>query len=213
MKWGKRGTYLFVALIALGTTDGASAQQFTLRHVRDIAVKPFIDTAESMVDGEASAFDRNMGTLWLGDDDGDAIREVDPATGQLRSTITRATLESAWLLGGSTRAWTDNRAQDIEALAYATGGPGSQDDILYVFSTDCCPNTEKNAGVFRLFRNQNMDFTRDTYQGTLVTQTSIHAAAWNPKDQQLYVVATGDGRNIRTYDYRNDAVSEPGLHR
>jgi fibronectin type III domain protein len=89
------------------------------------------------------------------------------------------------------------RPADIEALAYDAGN-----DILYVFSTDCCPNPPT---AFRLVRSSPAQpFQVETYQ-PLTPGFDFTGAAFHPTEG-LYVSGSGD---IRPYDYVTNTLGPP----
>ena len=78
---------LVVALIV----PASSAFGATISLERTIRTTPFAGTSVSMRDHEGSAFVPADNSLWLADDNRDAIVEVNPATGALKRRIRKPT--------------------------------------------------------------------------------------------------------------------------
>ena len=148
-----------------------------------------------MRDNEGSAYVPRNRSLWLADDNGRAVFEVNAATGGLKRGIGRRQFESAPRLGGGPRAGVD-RTRDFESIAYDRAH-----DALYVFSSTCCGPSVQPA-AFRLKRNARGVFRVASYQ-PLPNNTKITAAAWNAANGKLYV---GFGRDLRTYDYARNRL-------
>jgi hypothetical protein len=174
----------------------------TLSLARTIRTTPFVGTAKSIRDGEGSAFVPNQpgrpnkgGTdsLWLIDDNGRSVWEVNPHTGGLKSRIDR----SDWVetprfrcpaRKKSCQAGKD-RSRDLESMAYDQAA-----DVLFVFSG-------KRLGfptVYRLTRRPDGSFAPRSFQ-PLPPETDFTAAAWNPGDGFLYVAKNA---TVYVYDYK-----------
>ena len=119
---------LLVALLVvlLGWASVAFAAQLQL--ARTIRTSPFAGSTLSMKDSEGSAYVPRDNSLWLADDNGRAVFEIDPNTGTLKRKIGRAAFEAAPKLGGGPQAGTF-RTRDFESMAY-----DEATDSLYVFS-------------------------------------------------------------------------------
>jgi PKD repeat protein len=169
-----------------------------------IRTTPFQGSSTSMRDNEGSAYVPRDGSLWLADDNGKAVYEVNPRTGALKRTINRATFNAATQLGGGPQAGT-LRTNDFESIAYDV-----TDDALYVFSGPCCDSTILPA-AFRLKRDGSGALQVDSYQ-PLPRTFDFTAAAWNPADGRLIV---GHAQQLRTYDYVTNVAgstfSVPGV--
>jgi hypothetical protein len=166
-----------------------------LQRTRTIRTTPFANRNVSMRDNEGSAYVPRNKSLWLADDNGRAVFEVNPATGSLKRGIGRRQFESARRLGGGPRAGVD-RTRDFESIAYDRAH-----DTIYVFSSTCCgPSVLPTA--FRLKRNPRGVFRVASYQ-PLPNATKINAAAWNAANGKLYV---GFGRDMRTYNYTTNSL-------
>ncbi|RYU10196.1 PKD domain-containing protein [Nocardioides iriomotensis] len=177
------------ALAALPVT---STPELSLDHL--LVTTPFVGSAVSVKDDEGSAYVARDNSLWLVDDDGRMIYEVNPDTGALKRTITRSQLAATTIFSGTATAGTD-RNRDLESLAYDRAT-----DTLYAFSGSCCTSTVLPT-VFRLTR-RNGSLQLDSYQ-PLPTGSDFTAADWNPADHKLYV---GISKTIRTYNYATNAV-------
>ena len=170
---------------------------------RTIETTPFAGSSVSMKDHEGSAFVPVDDSLWLADDNGKAVYEIDPHTGTLKRTIPRSVFDAAPKLGGGPVAGPD-RTNDFESIAY-----DASTDRLFVFSGPCCAaNILPTA--FRLTRVSGV-LQVESYQ-PLSSDADYTAAAWNPSDGKLYV---GKGADLRSYDYQSNvqgaAFSVPSL--
>jgi hypothetical protein len=183
--------FLLVGLVAalVGTASPAFAEQLQL--VRTIQTTPFVGSTLGMKDNEGSAYVPRNNSLWLADDNGRAVFEVDPATGALKRKIGRAAFEAATQLGGGPQAGTW-RTRDFESMAY-----DETTDSLYVFSGPCC-SADVLPTAFRLKRKGNAGtFKVESYQ-PLAAGATYTAAGWNSGDGKVYVAK---GATIRSYDY------------
>lgn len=175
----------------MSTADAAlpdtSTPVLTLNHV--LRTTPFVGSSVSMKDDEGSAYVARDNSLWLVDDDGKMIYEVNPSTGALKRTINGTALAATPRFGGGQLAGS-NRYRDLESLAY-----DESNDTLYAFSGSCCTSTVLPT-AFRLTR-QNGSLQLDSYQ-PLAAGSDFTASDWNPADGKIYV---GISKNIRTYDY------------
>jgi len=175
--------------VLVGTASPAFAEQLQL--VRTIQTTPFVASTLGMKDNEGSAYVPRNNSLWLADDNGRALFEVDPATGALKRKIGRAAFEAAVQLGGGPQAGTW-RTRDFESMAY-----DETTDSLYVFSGPCC-SADVLPTAFRLKRKGNAGtFKVESYQ-PLASGSDYTAAGWNKADGKVYV---GVGGQIRSYDY------------
>lgn len=161
-----------------------------LRLARTIRTTPFVGSSTSMRDSEGSAFVPRDNSLWLADDNGRAVYEIDPVSGALKQKISGSTFESATKLGGGSQAGMD-RTRDFESMAYDEAS-----DILYVFSGPCCSGSVLPT-AFRLMRGANGRFQVESFQ-PLGSGANYTAAGWNRADRKLYV---GVARQLRSYDY------------
>jgi hypothetical protein len=136
----------------------------------------------SATDVEGIAYVPRDNSVWLADDDGDAIHELNADTGALRRTIGASSFGSVTRVGSSERA-TSARYGDIESLAYDT-----VNDRLYVFSGSCC-SAAAQPTAFRLTRSGSR-LALNSWQ-PLVPGTEYTAAGWNPADRRLCTSAAG----------------------
>jgi hypothetical protein len=162
---------------------------------RTLTTTPFAGSAVSMRDDEGSAYVPRDGSVWLADDNGRKLYEVDAATGALKRTIGEAELTATPQYGGGPVAGTW-RDRDLESIAY-----DAAHDVLYVFSGKCC-STSVLPTAYRLTRDAGGAFQLDSYQ-PLAAGTDFTGSAWNPADGNLY---TGAGSDLRTYDYATNTV-------
>lgn len=143
-----------------------------------------------MRDIEGSAFVPRDNSLWLADDNGRAVYEIDPVSGTLRQKISGSAFESATRFGGGSQAGTD-RTRDFESMAY-----DEANDTLYVLSGPCC-SASVLPTAFRLKRGTNGKFQVESFQ-PLASGANYTAAGWNSSDRKVYV---GVGRQLRSYNY------------
>jgi hypothetical protein len=147
-----------------------------------------------MKDAEGTAYVPQDNSIWLADDNGRAIYEVDPGSGALKTMIGGSAFEATPKFGGGSVAGP-NRDRDIESMAY-----DASTDSLYVFSGKCC-DTSVLPTAFRLSRVSG-HFKLDSYQ-PLPTGSDFTASAWNPTDHKVYV---GVRKELRTYDFVTNVV-------
>lgn len=186
---------LIVLLTIASSQDLASASGAGLQLTRGIRTTPFVHSKVSMKDNEGSAYVPRDRSLWLADDNGRRIYEVNPATGTLKRSIGRRHFENARRFGGGVAAGV-SRTVDIESMAYDRAH-----DTLYVFSGSCCSSTVKPT-VFRLKRNSRGKLSVESYQ-PLAGSANYTAAAWNPANGKIYV---GHGQDLRMYSYTTNTA-------
>ena len=167
--------------------------QIQLNHT--LTTSPFAGSSVSMRDDEGSSYVPRDGSLWLADDDGRKIYEVNPVSGELKRTIGDNALTSTPQYGGGPVAGTW-RDRDLESISY-----DATNDILYVFSGKCCTASVLPT-VYRLTRDAAGVFQLDSYQ-PLPSGSDFTGSAWNPGDGSLYV---GNGPDLRAYDYATNTV-------
>jgi hypothetical protein len=187
---------LLVALLVVlvGWASPAFAAQLQL--ARTIRTSPFAGSTLSMKDSEGSAYVPRDNSLWLADDNGRSVFEIDPSTGSLKRKIGRAAFEAAPRLGGGPQAGT-LRTVDFESMAY-----DEATDSLYVFSGPCCTSSVLPT-AFRLKRSgANGRFRVQSYQ-PLASGANYTAAGWNGGDGKVYVAK---GAVLRSYDYVTNTV-------
>jgi hypothetical protein len=182
---------LSVALVAVLVGSAAPAYAEQLQLVRTIRTTPFVGSTLVTHDVEGAAYVPRDRSLWISDDNGRAVFEIDPITGALKRKIGRAAFEAAKQFGGGPLAGTW-RTRDFESMAY-----DEATDSLYVFSGPCC-NTSVQPTAFRLKRRgKNGTFKVESYQ-PLVATANYTGAGWNGADGKVYVAK---GAVLRTYNY------------
>ena len=196
-----RGTrparFLFVTLVAVlvGSAEPALAAQLELD--RTIRTTPFVGSTLVMKDIEGTAYVPQDDSLWLSDDNGRALFEIDPTTGALKRKIGRVKFEAATQLGGGPVAGTW-RTRDFESVAY-----DEATDSLYVFSGPCCTASVLPT-AFRLKRSgKNGTFKVESYQ-PLAAGANYTGAGWNSADGKVYVAK---GAVLRSYNYVTNTAS------
>jgi hypothetical protein len=187
-----------VALLASAAPASASLPVTSspeLKLVRTIRTSPFVGSSISIKDGEGSAFVPRDNSLWLADDNGRAVYEVNPTTGALKQKIDQSAFAAATKFGGGSQAGAD-RTRDLEAMAY-----DEANDILYAFSGPCCSSSVLPT-AFRLIRTGGT-FKVESFQ-PLGSGADYTAAGWNRADGKVYV---GVGGQIRSYNYVTNTAS------
>jgi hypothetical protein len=188
------GSALLVAVLWVTASAGAALASPSLQLVRTIKTSPFVNSTLSMKDAEGSAYVPRDNSIWLADDNGRAIWEVDPGSGALKTMIGGSAFEATPRFGGGSPAGPD-RDRDLESMAY-----DASTDSLYVFSGKCC-DTSVLPTAFRLTRVSG-HFQLDSYQ-PLPTGSDFTASAWSPTDHKVYV---GVRKELRTYDFVTNVV-------
>jgi hypothetical protein len=190
---------LLVCVAAPGPSAGALPATATpvLELARVMRTTPFSESRQSVLDSEGSGYVARDRSVWIADDDGDRLFEIDARTGRLRRTVDEDSLADVRREGGGPQAGPDS-VGDLEAVAY-----DRKKDYLYVFSGSCCSPTARSA-VFRLAR-QKGKLRPDSYQ-PLPAGTDFTAAAWNPTERRLYV---GIDRLIWSYRFQRNVIGSP----
>jgi hypothetical protein len=187
-----------VALVAFAQPAFASLPVTSspeLRLARTIRTSPFVGSSISIKDGEGSAYVPKDNSLWLADDNGRAVWEINATTGALKRKIDRPAFEAAPKYGGGSPAGP-NRPRDLESMAY-----DEATDTLYAFSGPCCQSSVLPT-AFRLTRTSGT-FKVESYQ-PLGSGADYTAAGWNKADGKVYV---GVGAQIRSYNYVTNTAS------
>jgi hypothetical protein len=184
------GSVFMAVVLAIGAPAGAATTSPSLQLARTIKTSPFVNSPTSMKDAEGSAYVPKDNSIWLADDNGRAIYEVDPANGNLKRMIGSATFQATPRFGGGQVAGS-SRDQDIESMAY-----DAAKDALYVFSGLCCSGSSQPT-AFRMLRDGKGVFQVESYQ-PLPSGSDFTASGWNPADGKLYV---GVHKDFRSYDY------------
>ncbi|MDP9145554.1 MAG: PKD domain-containing protein [Actinomycetota bacterium] len=197
----------FVLLMALGLMLAPELPAFaadpSLSLNRTIQTTPFNGSSVSMKDHEGSAYVPGDNSLWLVDDNGNAVYEVNATTGALKRMIPRGDFNAAPRFGGGPVAGT-TRTDDFESFAY-----DQLNDRLYLFSGPCCSGSIQPT-AFRLTRQSGI-FQVESHQ-PLASGANYTASSWNSADQKIYV---GVGAQLRTYNYEANTAGStfqvPGL--
>ena len=188
-------------LLAPGLPAFAADPSLSLN--RTIRTTPFNGSSVSMRDHEGSAYVPANNSLWLVDDNANAVYEVDATTGALKRMIPRGDFNSAPRFGGGPVAGTA-RTDDFESFAYDLST-----DTLYLFSGPCCSGSILPT-AFRLTR-QSGTFQVESHQ-PLASGANYTASSWNSADGKIYV---GVGAQLRTYNYETNTAGStfqvPGL--
>ena len=166
----------------------------TLTLERTISTRPFAQSGVVSTDHEGSAYVPKDNSLWLADDDGHAVYEVDARTGALKRRIRGYRFAALEQRGGGPPAGV-SRTAEIQALAY-----DARKDVLYAFSGGCCP-ADIQSTAFRLTRRSGK-LRLDSYQ-PLLPGLQVEGAAWNPGDKKLYIGSHG---SIWRYSYVTNHV-------
>jgi PKD repeat protein len=182
------GLGVLTAFAVLVATPALAAPTITLD--RTIRTTPFDGSSVTMRDHEGSAYVPQDGSLWLADDNGDAIYEVNPVTGALKRRLSQSDFSSAPMVGGGPQAGV-NRSEDFESLAY-----DADSDTLYLFSGPCCTSSMEPT-AFRLTRGPGGSLQVTDWQDLPAT-ADYTGAAWNPADDTVYV---GKAQQFRSFDY------------
>ena len=188
-----------LALSAVGLAPTASAKlppEPVLTLERTVSTRPFVGSRVRTTDHEGSAYVPRDRSLWLADDDGHAVYEIDPWTGALKRMIRGTRLAKVQELGGGPRAG-DSRVAEIQALAY-----DPTLDTLYAYSGTCCISNVRST-AFRLTRRDGI-LTPDSFQA-LPLGVQVEGAAWNPCDGRVYVGRLGV---IWAHDYESNQLGK-----
>ena len=181
-----------LALSAVGLAPTASAKlppEPVLTLERTVPTRPFAGSRVRTNDHEGSAYVPRDRSLWLADDDGHAVYEIDPWTGALKRVIRGTRLAKVQELGGGVRAGA-SRVAEIQALAY-----DSTLDTLYAYAGTCCPARILST-AFRFSRKDGV-LKPDSFQ-PLPLGVQVEGAAWNPCDGRVYIGGHG---TIWAHDY------------
>ncbi|RYU14868.1 carbohydrate binding domain-containing protein [Nocardioides iriomotensis] len=162
--------------------------------VKTMRTSPFPGSDVSMRDHEGLVHVARDNAVWLVDDDGRSIYEVDATTGQLRRRIRGSVIAATPQLGGAQTAGL-TRTDDLQAVAYDRAR-----DVLYVFSGRCCA-PELQPTAYRLTRSGGR-LELDSWQ-PLPPQVQVAAAAWDPADGQLYI---GADSSLYSYSYATNTL-------
>jgi PKD repeat protein len=191
------------ALATLGGTAHAlsnpAVPQLNFDHV--ISSKPF-SGGPSASDVEGLGYVAADDSMWVADDNGDKVYEINASTGAWKSTLTSADFIAATQEGGVTPS-DITRADDLESVVYDGSG------TLYVTSGNCCntptPGPPYFPTVYKLTKDvpgHTGQFWPKSWQALPEGQDPT-AAGWRPGVGMYY----GKGTKIKTYDF---ASNTPG---
>jgi hypothetical protein len=186
------------ATVPSAATESGVGAASTISLGRTINTTPFKGSTESMKDNEGTVYVARDNSLWLSDDEGQRLYEINASTGTLKRMVTAKRLATVHRFRGSKTAGRA-RTRDLEGLAY-----DRETDRLYAFvGSDCKPSTAncrwKSLPTAYRFTRKNGQLRPQSYQ-PLPVRTQIAAASWHPVSGSLYV---GAERVLRTYDYRS----------
>jgi hypothetical protein len=191
---------------AQSTPTAQTAQQTaqlrasTIDLARTIRTTPFKGTVVSMEDHEGSVYVRRDNSLWLSDDEGQRLYELDARTGVLKRMVTAKRLARVHRYRGTKTAGRA-RTRDLESLSY-----DARNDVLYAFSgSDCRPSTktcrfESLPTAFR-FTRQGGRLRPQSFQ-PLPARSQTQASAWQSSTGTLYV---GESHVIRSYVFASNS--------
>src|SRR4051812_33166086 len=119
---GALGAIVAVVATAVGGLSGTAGalnttNQPTLTLNRLVRTAPFVGSSTSVRDNEDLAYVPSDDSMWMADDNGNAVYEFNRTTGALKRTISQSTFANSHQFGGSALA-TSKRNEDIEAVAY-----------------------------------------------------------------------------------------------
>jgi hypothetical protein len=169
--------------------------------VRVVPTSPFAGGRRSLLDNEGSAFVRRDRSMWIVDDDGELLIEMNARTGKVKRTFDRDELADVHRKKRGKKHGKKagkHRINDFEAVAY-----DRKRDQLFVFTAICCTPKDKPT-VFRLKRRHGK-LRLDSYL-PLPKGSDFTAAAWNPRKRRVYV---GVGNTIWPYRYKRHGVGSP----
>jgi len=156
-------------------------------------------------DLEGSAYVPSDDALWLSDDNGDRVFEVDATASTVRRALQREEFANALPPGGVGSPAGLSRSDDFESIAY-----DATNDVLYQFSGNCCsstPNTTQppyDPTIYRLKRDSGGRFQVESYQA-LPEGTDPTGSGWRP-GVGLYFA---HGGIVTSYDYATNTLGTP----
>jgi Calx-beta domain len=186
-------------LAVMGTAHALSNPpnpQLTLS--RTISSHPWSGSGTNASDVEGLGEVPGDNSLWVADDNGDRIFEIDATTGVYKSQLDASAFQSARQVGTTTSA-PATRTDDLESIVYDPTG-----DVLYVTSGNCCnspvPGPPYFPTVFKLTRVGG-HFSPLSWQALPEGQDPT-AAGWRPGTGMYF----GKGTKIKTYDFATNVV-------
>ncbi len=174
---------------------------------RYFTTSPFSGTSPAVraFDLEGSAYVPADDALFLSDDNGDRLFEVDATNSTLRRAIQREDFTNALPVGGVGNPAGLSRSDDFESTVY-----DPVNDVLYQFSGNCCSSTPGTTQppydptIYRLKRDAAGQFQVESYQ-PLTEGTDPTGAGWRP-GIGLYFA---HGGLITTYNYDTNTLGTP----
>jgi PKD repeat protein len=143
--------------------------------------------------------------LWVSDDNGDRVFEVDATNSTVRRAIDRTEFENTLPVGGVGSPAGLSRSDDFESTVY-----DPVHDVLYQFSGNCCsstPNTTQppyDPTIYRFTRDAGGRFQLESYR-PLPEGTDPTGAAWRPGVGLFFA----HGGFITSYDYDTNVMGTP----
>lgn len=170
--------------------------------LRTIRTTPFKGSTVSMRDTEGSVYVARDNSLWLSDDEGQRLYELNARTGALKRMVTAKRLAGVHRFRGSKSAGRA-RTRDLEGVTY---DPAT--DRLYAFNgSDCKPSTRncrwKSLPTAYRFTRKDGELRPQSFQ-PLPLRTQIATASWHGPSSSVYV---GDEHLVRTYDFPSNTFS------
>lgn len=195
---------MVTATVPSAATESGVGATSTISLGRTIRTTPFKGSTVSMKDNEGTVYVARDNSLWLSDDEGQRLYELNATTGALKRMVTAKRLATVHRSGGSKTAGRA-RTRDLEGLAYDV-----RTDRLYAFvGSDCKPSTAncrwKSLPTAYRFTRKNGQLRPQSYQ-PLPRRTQIAAASWHPTSDTLYV---GAEHVVRTYAYQRNTFGPP----
>ncbi len=174
---------------------------------RSFTTVPFSGTSPAVraFDLEGSAYVAKDDALWLSDDNGDRVFEVDATTSTLRRALQRSEFSNALPPGGVGNPAGPSRSDDFESVAY-----DATNDTLYQFSGNCCSSTPGTTQppydptIYRLKRDAAGRFQVESYQA-LPEGTDPTGSGWRPGVGLFFA----HGGIITSYNYDTNTLGTP----
>lgn len=211
-------------LVAFSSKEGANAPQLVISYggggggagslpmpaspglalSRYYTTAPFKGTSPAIrsFDLEGATYVPKDDALWVSDDNGDRLFEIDATNSTVRRAINREDFTNAAPVGGVGTPAGLSRSDDFESTVY-----DPVHDVLYQFSGNCCsstPNTTQppyDPAIYRLTRDSGGRFQVESYR-PLPEGTDPTGAAWRP-GVGLYFA---HGGLITSYDYDTNVL-------
>jgi hypothetical protein len=211
-------------------TAGAPAQALSnpplpvLTFDHTITSHPFAGAPGNAIDIEGLGYVPSDNSMWVADDNGDRLWEINPATGayktQLRGGTTVAptnkfldatqvgtgltcgqALDGA-IIGDTAANECLSRTDDLESIIYDPNA-----DVLYATSGNCCTaglpaGYPYHPTVWKLTRDGSGHFTPTSWQA-LAEGEDLTAGGWRP-GAGIYV---GKSSTIKSYDFNTNTLT------